>query len=132
MTDIPMADTGPYRGAGVRANGFGIVIVTIVLTVVGTNVAVGAFLWLALDARLNQFEARVDRLDARMDRLETRMASLESRMASLESRMARLRAELTADIRELRDEARTTNTRLSRMEGALGITGPAAPGAAEP
>ncbi len=98
MTDIPMADTGPYRGAGGRANGFGIVIVTIVLTVVGTNVAVGAFLWLALDAR---------------------MASLEIGMA-----------ELKTDIRELRDEARATNTRLSRIEGVLGIVGPAAPGAA--
>ena len=116
MTDIPMADTGPDRRAGGRANGFGIVIVTIVLTVVGTNVAVGAFLWLALDARMNQFEARMDRLDARM--------------TSLETGMSQLRTELKADIRELRDEARATNTRLSRMEGVLGITGPAPPGAA--
>ena len=100
MTDIPMADTGPDRRAGVGTNGFGfgIVIATIVLTVVGTNVAVGAFLWLALDAR---------------------MTSLEAGMG-----------ELKADIRELRDEARATNTRLSRIEGVLGITGPASPGAA--
>ena len=109
MTDIPMADTGPDRRAGGRANGFGIVIVTIVLTVVGTNVAVGAFLWLALDARMNQFEAR---------------------MTSLETGMSQLRTELKADIRELRDETRALNVRLSRMEGALGIVGPAAPGAA--
>lgn len=109
MADIPMADTGPYRGAGGRANGFGIVIVTIVLTVVGTNVAVGAFLWLALDARMNQFEAR---------------------MTSLETGMSQLRTELKTDIRELRDETRALNVRLSRMEGALGIVGPAAPGAA--
>ena len=102
MTDIPMADTGPDRRAGGRANGFGIVIVTIVLTVVGTNVAVGAFLWLALDAR----------------------------MTNLEAGMSQLRTELKADIRELRDEARATNTRLSRIEGVLGITGPAAPDAA--
>ena len=104
MTDIPMADTGPDRRAGVGTNGFGfgIAIVTIVLTVVGTNVAVGAFLWLALDAR----------------------------MTNLEAGMSQLRTELKADIRELRDEARATNTRLSRIEGALGITGPAAPGAA--
>ncbi len=108
MADISMADTGPDRRAGVKANGFGFVIAiaTVVLTVVGTNVAVGAFLWLALDARM-------DRIDARMTSLETGMA------------------ELKTDIRELRDEARATNTRLSRMEGALGITGPAAPGAAE-
>ena len=93
-----MADTGPDRRAGVGTNGFGIVIATIVLTVVGTNAAVGAFLWLALDAR---------------------MTSLDAGMG-----------ELGADIRELRDEARATNTRLSRIEGALGITGPVAPGAA--
>ena len=104
-----MADTGPDRRAGVGTNGFGIVIVTIVLTVVGTNVAVGAFLWLALDARMNQFEAR---------------------MTSLETGMSQLRTELKADIRELRDETRALNVRLSRMEGALGIVGPAAPGAA--
>ncbi len=99
-----MADTGPDRRAGVGTNGFGfgIVIATIVLTVVGTNVAVGAFLWLALDAR----------------------------MTNLEAGMSQLRTELKADIRELRDEARATNTRLSRIEGALGITGPASPGAA--
>ena len=109
MADIPMADTGPDRRAGVRTNGFGIVIVTIVLTVVGTNVAVGAFLWLALDARMNQFEAR---------------------MTSLETGMSQLRTELKTDIRELRDETRALNVRLSRMEGALGIVGPAAPGAA--
>ena len=107
MADIPMADTVQYRGAGGRANGFGFVIAiaTVVLTVVGTNVAVGVFLWLALDAR--------------MDQLDARMTSLESGMA-----------ELKTDIRELRDEARATNTRLSRIEGVLGITGPAAPGAA--
>ena len=66
MTDIPMADTGPDRRAGVRANGFGFVIAvaTVVLTVAGTNVAVGAFLWLALDVR--------------MDRIDARMASFES------------------------------------------------------
>ena len=101
-----MADTGPDRRAGVRMNGFGfgIVIATIVLTVMGTNVAVGAFLRFAFDAR----------------------------MTNLEAGMAQLRTELKADIRELRDEARATNTRLGRIEGALGVTGPAAPGAAEP
>ena len=109
MTDVSTADTAPYRGAGGRANGFGIVIVTIVLTVVGTNVTVGAFLWLALNARMNQFEAR---------------------MTSLETGMSQLGTELKADIRELRDEARALNVRLGRMEGALGIVGPAAPGAA--
>ena len=100
MVDVSTVDTGPDRRAGAKANGFGfgVIIATIVLTVVGTNVAVGAFLWLALDAR---------------------MTSLEAGMG-----------ELRADIRELRDEARATNTRLSRIEGALGITGPAAPGAA--
>ena len=41
-----MADTEPDRLAGAKGNGFGfgIVIAAIVLTVVGTNAAVGAFL----------------------------------------------------------------------------------------
>ena len=102
MADIPMAGAGPDRRGGVGATA--LVIATIVLAVAGTNIAVGAFLWLALDARMANFEARTAQIDARMANIE-------------------------AGQRDLQLGLRELSTRVGRIEGHLGVV--AAPAAAE-
>ena len=47
----------------------------LILTVVGTNVALGTFLWLVTDARFNSMESR----------FESRFTSIESRLSNIES-----------------------------------------------
>ena len=88
MVDVSMADAEPRRdgGAGSRFGGFGfgLAVATVVLTVVATNVAVGAFLWLAIDARLTNLEA-----DMREFRAETnaRLIELNTRVARIEGKL---------------------------------------------
>lgn len=86
MADIPTADTGPNRRAGIGASALGI-IVTIVLTVVGTNVAVGAFLWLALDARMASIETRMANIEAGQRDLQLGLRELGARAGRIEGHL---------------------------------------------
>lgn len=47
----------------------------LILTVVGTNIALDAFLWLAMDARFTGIESR-------LTGVETRLMSIESRLVN--------------------------------------------------
>ena len=78
MADIPVAGAGPDRRGGVGATA--LVIATIVLTVVGTNVAVGAFLWLAFDARMANIEAGQRYLQNGLSELSTRVGRIEGHL----------------------------------------------------
>lgn len=110
MVDVSMAAADPRRdgAAGPRFSGFGfgIAVATVALTVVATNVAVGALLWLAIDARLTNIEA-----DVREFRSETnaRFTGVDARLTAVDTRLIEL------------------NTRVDRIEGKLGL----APSAAE-
>ena len=105
MVGVSMADAEPRRNgaAGPRFGGlgFGLAVATVALTVVATNMAVGAFLWLAIDARLTNLEA-----DMREFRTET-----NARLADVNARLIEL------------------NTRVARIEGKLGLAPPAEGGA---
>lgn len=50
------------------------------LTAVGSNIALGAFLWLVMDARFSSMEAR----------FESRFANIESRLTSIELRLSNI------------------------------------------
>ena len=92
MVDVSMADAEPRRdgGAGPRFGGFGfgLAVATVVLTVVATNVAVGAFLWLAIDARLTNIEADVREIRVGMNDINARLTELSTRVARLEGKLS--------------------------------------------
>lgn len=69
MADVSAVDAGRESRRGAGAGAF-------LLTVIGSNVALGAFLWLVMDARFNS--------------METRFASIESRLTSIESRLSNI------------------------------------------
>lgn len=95
MVDVSTVDADPRRngaaGARFGSFGFGLAIATVVLTVVATNVAVGAFLRFAIDARLTNIEA-----DVREFRSETnaRFAGMDARLLELNTRVARIEGKL--------------------------------------
>ena len=88
MVDVSAVDADPRRdgAAGARVGGFcfGLAIATVVLTVVATNAVVGAFLWLAIDARLTNIEADMrefrSETNARLIELNTRVARIEGKL----------------------------------------------------
>ncbi len=95
MVDVSMAAADPRRdgAAGPRFSGFGfgVAVAAVALTVVATNVVVGAFLWLAIDARLTNIEA-----DMREFRSETntRFTGVDARLIELNTRVARIEGKL--------------------------------------
>lgn len=88
MVDVSTVDADPRRdgAAGQKFGGlgFGLAVATVALTVVATNVAVGAFLWLAIDARLTNIEADMrefrSETNARLIELNTRVARIEGKL----------------------------------------------------
>lgn len=88
MVDVSAVDADPRRdgAAGQKFGGlgFGLAVATVALTVVATNVAVGAFLWLAIDARLTNIEADMrefrSETNARLIELNTRVARIEGKL----------------------------------------------------
>ena len=90
--EVSVADAEPRRdgGAGSRfgGSGFGLAVATVALTVVATNVAVGVFLWLAIDARLTNLEADVREIRVGMNDINARLAELSARVARLEGNSA--------------------------------------------
>lgn len=88
MVDVSTVDADPRRdgAAGQRFGGlgFGLAVATVALTVVATNVAVGAFLRFAIDARLTNIEADMrefrSETNARLIELNTRVARIEGKL----------------------------------------------------
>ena len=107
MTDIVMAGEGSRRegGSGARFGrlGFALMVVSVVLTIVGSNVAVGAFLWFALDSRLNDVNTRINDLNNRVNEMDRH---INSRLDKVNERLDDL------------------NTRVSRIEGKIGLPAP--------
>ena len=80
MADVSAVDAGRESRSGGGAARDRAGAGTFLLTVVGTNIALGAFLWFAMDARFSSMESR----------FESRFASIESRLASVESRLSNI------------------------------------------
>ena len=92
MVDVATVDADPRRdgaaGSRVGGFGFGVAVASIALTVVATNVAVGAFLWLALDARLTNLEADVREIRVGMNGIDARLVELSTRVGRLEGKLS--------------------------------------------
>ena len=103
MTDVAVAGESPrpQGGSGARfgSPGFALMAVSVVLAIVGSNVAVGAFLWSALDSRLNDVNERINDVNDRLDNVNRRLDNVNERLDDL-------------------------NTRVSRIEGKLGLPAP--------
>ena len=95
MADIPMAGAGPDRRGGGGATA--LVIATIVLAVAGTNIAVGAFLWLAVDARMANFEARMANIEAGQRDLQIGLRELSTRVGRIEGHLGVVAAPAAAE-----------------------------------
>ena len=100
MTDVAMGGDGSRRegGSGARFGGLGfaLMVVSVVLTIIGSNVAVGAFLWFALDSRIDDLNNRVNEMNTHIN---TRLDDVNKRLDDL-------------------------NTRVSRIEGKIGLPAP--------
>ena len=89
----------------------------IILSVVGTGVALGGLLsvqFTALDARFDDVNARID--DLRAD-LTAEIAAVK---ADLTAEIATVKADLTAEIAVVRDDLRRVDDRLRAVEIAFG------------
>ena len=66
----------------------------LILTVVGTNIALGTFLWLVTDARFRSVEQRLTSMEShfesRFTGIESRFTGIESRFTSIESRLSNI------------------------------------------
>lgn len=91
MVDVSTVDADPRRdgAAGQRFGGlgFGLAVATVALTVVATNVAVGAFLRFAIDARLTNIEADVREIRVGMNDINARLVELSTRVARIERKL---------------------------------------------
>ena len=77
MADVSAVDAGrESRSDGAARDRVGAG--AFLLTVVGTNIALGAFLWFAMEVRFSSMESR----------FESRFASIESRLTNVESRLS--------------------------------------------
>ena len=81
MADVSAVDAGRESRSGgvardrVSAGAF-------LLTVIGSNIALGAFLWLVMDARFSSMEARFVSMEARFVSIESRLSNIESVLMS--------------------------------------------------
>ena len=79
MADVSAVDAGrESRSGGVardRAGAGTFSWLGLILTVVGTNVALGAFLWLVTDARFNSMESRFTSIESRLSNIESVLMS---------------------------------------------------------
>ena len=97
MAGIAMADAVSRREGGVGAR-FGSLtwrmVVSLVLTIIGSNAAVGAFLWFALDSRLNDVNDRLDDTIIGLDGAIVRLGEVIVRLDDLNARMSRIESEI--------------------------------------
>lgn len=86
MADVSAVDAGRESRSGGAARdraGAG----AFLLTVIGSNIALGAFLWLVMDARLSSMESR---FESRFANIESRLTGIESRLTSIELRLSNI------------------------------------------
>lgn len=86
MADVSAVDAGRESRSGGAARdrvGAG----AFLLTVVGSNIALGAFLWLVMDARFSSMESR---FESRFANIELRLTGIESRLTSIELRLSNI------------------------------------------
>ena len=96
MADVSAVDGGrESRSGGVardRAGAGTFSWLGLILTVVGTNIALGMFLWLVTDARFSSMESRFESLfasiESRLMGIESRLTIFESRLIHIDSRLA--------------------------------------------
>ena len=84
MTDVSAVDAGRESWSGGAARdrmGAG----AFLLTVVGTNIALGAVLWFAMDARFGSMESRLAGIESRLTIFESRLIHIDSRLAGIEN-----------------------------------------------
>ena len=98
--------------------------VAVILSVVGTGVALGVFLLSGVNARFEGVNARFDDVDARFDDVNTRIDDLRT---DLTARMDDLRTDLTTrieavevDLAGVRTDLRRFDDRLRAVEIAFG------------
>ena len=88
MADVSAVDAGRESRSGGAAR-YRVGAGAFLLTVVGSNIALGAFLWFAMDARFSsmesRFESRFANIEARLTSIELRLTSIESRLTGIES-----------------------------------------------
>ena len=86
MADVSAVDAGRgSRSGGAARNRAGAGTFSwlgLILTVVGTNIALGAFLWLVTDARFRSMEQRLTGMESHF---ESRFVSIESRLSNIEN-----------------------------------------------
>lgn len=84
MADVSAVDAGRESRSGGAARdraGAG----AFLLTVVGSNIALGAFLWLVMDARFTSLEDRLTNMEWRLTSFESRLVHIDSRLAGVQS-----------------------------------------------
>lgn len=93
MADVSAVDAGRESRSGGAARdraGAG----AFLLTAVGSKIALGAFLWFAMDARFSsmesRFESRFANIESRLTGIESRLTSIESRLTSIELRLSNI------------------------------------------
>ena len=100
MADVSAVDAGRESRSGGAARdrvGAG----AFLLTVVGTNIALGAFLWFAMDARFSSMESRLAGIESRLTIFESRLIHIDSRLAGIENiPMSGVGAAVAADMEE--------------------------------
>ena len=86
MADVSATDAGrESRSGGVARDRAGAGTPSwlgLILTVVGTNIALGAFLWLAMEARFTGIESRLTAVESRLMSIESRLVN-SGRLSSL-------------------------------------------------
>ena len=86
MADVSAVDGGrESRSGGVardRAGAGTFSWLGLILTVVGTNIALGMFLWLVTDARFSSMESRFVSMESRFMSIESRLSNIESVLMS--------------------------------------------------
>ena len=96
----------------------------IILSVVGTGVALGGLLsvqFTAIDARFDDVNARFDDVNARFDDLRADLtAEIATVKADLSAEIATVKADLSAEIAVVRDDLRRMDDRLRAVEIAFG------------
>lgn len=84
MADVSAVDAGRESRSGGAAR-YRVGAGAFLLTVVGSNIALGAFLWLVMDARFSSMESR---FESRFANIESRLTGIESRLIHIDSRLA--------------------------------------------
>lgn len=88
-----------------------------VVTILLANIAMGGLFYNAID----QLAARMDRLEAGLGEVQSDVHAVQTDMREVQVQIGVLQSE----VRQLQSEVRDLNLRVGRIEGRLGLMGPA-------